>query len=407
MNNFDPRIETILSYVRKIWFICPDLIKSFVWLLLKGFYKTYKRFFVFKKLDKPVNLKSKADGADETEIPKRVIAKAPSDTDWNELLFKRKDIEQVHAHTAVVDIIVPIYDGYDETMRCIYSVLNSKTYCLYEIILINDKSPNERLSKDLAKLAQDFSCIKLITNETNLGFVKSTNKGMFFHRDRDVVWLNSDTEVFDFWLDRIIAIAYTKKEIATVTPLSNNATICSYPIDNKDNFSHLEISDRDLDKLASEINKDAHVEAPTGVGFCMFIKRDALIENGFLNEEAFGKGYGEENDLCQRFKEAGWINVITPSVFVRHYGATSFKSESLQRQSDAYQMVLKLHPEYDSQIKIWSRLSPLSMYRLRLDISRYLIAKDIKLGETSRRILIITHDLGGVRNFLLKHFVKK
>ena len=41
--------------------------------------------------------------------------------------------------------------------------------------------------------------------------------------------LNSDTVVTTGWLERLLACAASDARIATVTPFSNNATICSYP----------------------------------------------------------------------------------------------------------------------------------------------------------------------------------
>jgi GT2 family glycosyltransferase len=64
------------------------------------------------------------------------------------------------------------------------------------------------------------------------------------HKDRDVVILNADTEVYGNWLDRLVAHADEFPRVATVTPLSNNATICSYPETLNDNRNALEISPR-------------------------------------------------------------------------------------------------------------------------------------------------------------------
>ena len=75
----------------------------------------------------------------------------------------------------------------------------------------------------------------LIENSKNLGFVGTANIGLSLHKDRDVILLNSDTEVYDGWLDRMIAISKKDNNIATVTPFSNNATICSFPEFNQDN----------------------------------------------------------------------------------------------------------------------------------------------------------------------------
>ena len=73
--------------------------------------------------------------------------------------------------------------------------------------------------------------ITLLANEANAGFVQSVNRGMALHGDRDVVLLNSDTEVANDWLGRLHAAAHSAPGVATVTPFSNNATICSYPFE--------------------------------------------------------------------------------------------------------------------------------------------------------------------------------
>src|SRR3712207_8814600 len=48
----------------------------------------------------------------------------------------------------------------------------------------------------------------------------------------------------------------------------------------------------------------------TGNGFCMYIRRDCLDAVGMLDEEAFPRGYGEENDFCMRATRDGWINLV-------------------------------------------------------------------------------------------------
>ena len=51
---------------------------------------------------------------------------------------------------------------------------------------------------------------------------------MRLHPDRDVI-LNADTEVNAGWVDRLAAHAAREAHVGTITPFSNNATICSYP----------------------------------------------------------------------------------------------------------------------------------------------------------------------------------
>jgi GT2 family glycosyltransferase len=140
----------------------------------------------------------------------------------------------------------------------------------------------------------------------------------------DVLLLNSDTEVANDWLDRIRAPPMATAKVASVTPFSNNATICSYPRFCSDNACPPATDTARLDALCAQTNPGAVVDVPTGVGFCMYIRRDCLAQVGLFDTENFGKGYGEENDFCQRAAKAGWRNLHLLDTFVLHTGGVSF-----------------------------------------------------------------------------------
>ena len=127
-----------------------------------------------------------------------------------------------------VAVVIPAYRGLDQTRRCIESVLGAQCRIPSRFIVVDDCSPEPALSDYLRSLAAT-GAITLIHNETNQGFVRSVNSGMRAASEDDVVLLNSDTEVANDWLDRLCAHAYRGPKVATVTPFSNNATICSYP----------------------------------------------------------------------------------------------------------------------------------------------------------------------------------
>ena len=103
---------------------------------------------------------------------------------------------------SVVDIIIPVYRGLAETRRCLESVLAFPQRTAYEIVVVDDCSPEPELSAWLRELAET-GAITLLENPVNTGFVNAVNRGMILHPDRDVVLLNSDTEVHGDWLDRL------------------------------------------------------------------------------------------------------------------------------------------------------------------------------------------------------------
>ncbi|MBK6510558.1 MAG: glycosyltransferase [Haliea sp.] len=198
----------------------------------------------------------------------------------------------------MIDVIVPVYDGLEETKRCIDSVLNNKNVTPFNLVVIEDCSPNPAIRSYLQELSGK-GVIELIVNDKNKGFVGTANRGMSLHSDRDVLLLNSDTEVANDWLDRIVKHAESDERIATITPFSNNAEICSFPRFCQPNPLFLGQSVAEIDAVFSSLPA-CQIDVPTGVGFCMFIRREALIDIGMLDELTFGMGYGEENDFCRR-----------------------------------------------------------------------------------------------------------
>lgn len=288
----------------------------------------------------------------------------------------------------VVDIVVPVYGGRGETLRCLRSVLAAPVKAAYELVVIDDASPDRPLSEALRQLAAR-GLFTLHRHEGNRGFVRSVNHGLGLHPQRDVVILNADTEVHNDWLDRLLAIGASDPRIASVTPMSNNATICSYPETLHDNWLPLELDDAELDRLAAEVNGLRWVDAPTGVGFCMWMRRACLQGIGAFDEKRFGRGYGEENDWCQRAIERGWVNAVTGGIFVRHHGSVSFAGEANERRARAMRTLQALHPGYDAAVQRHIASDPLWSQRARLDLAR------LARQRQARNTLLVSHDRGG------------
>ena len=269
--------------------------------------------------------------------------------------------------TIAVDVIVPVYRGLDPTRRCIQSLLSATQATPYELVLINDCSPEPELEDYLASLGR-LPHVTLLENKHNLGFVASVNLGMSLHPERDVVLLNSDTEVANDWLDRLRACASSRREIGTVTPFSNNATICSYPDFCRDNDLPHGVGLSDLDRIFRRVNAGKVVAIPTAVGFCMYIKRACLEEIGLFDAERFGKGYGEENDFSMRAAKKGWLNVLCADTFVFHQGGASFQAAKTGFQSRAGEVLRALHPDYEEKVRRFILLDPLKELRQVIDI---------------------------------------
>lgn len=320
---------------------------------------------------------------------------APETAAWDELvdaLGERHPGSPIKG-SPVVDIVVPVYRGLDETANCLYTVLRSRLAAApdceidCEVVVIDDASPDPALSQLLQSLA-DRKLFTLLRNERNLGFVASVNKGMALHPGRDVILLNSDTEVFNDWVERLHHTAYSDLNIGTVTPLSNNATICSYPNFAGEFHGQFEVSFEDLDGLAKVANAGLTVDIPTAVGFCMYVRRQCLDEVG-LFDLRFGLGYGEENDFSRRIAARGWRNVLAGDVFVRHLGRVSFLTASGDLGREALRIMNRRHPQYIDDIHAYLKNDPPRMLRRNLDLAR------LDRANGKRSFLFVSHNLDG------------
>ncbi|WP_199137411.1 methyltransferase domain-containing protein [Delftia sp. ASV31] len=313
-------------------------------------------------------------------------------------LLGRTTVPAPVLHTAVpqpmpqqpVDVIVPVYRGLDDTRNCIESVLASPCRTHWQLVVINDASPEPEVTAWLREKAAQEPRITLLENEENLGFVGTVNRGMALNTAHDVLLLNSDTVVANNWLDRIRQAAYGDARIASVTPFSNNATICSYPRFCEGNDLPPGMDTAAIDALCARTNPGQVVDVPTGVGFCMYIRRDSLNAVGLFDTEHFGKGYGEENDFCQRAAAAGWRNLHLLDTFVLHTGGVSFGESKSPRERAAMETLRRLHPRYEADVMAFVQADPARTARLALDVARL-------QAEAAQQpvVLAVLHDRAG------------
>ncbi|HSN20919.1 MAG TPA: glycosyltransferase [Usitatibacter sp.] len=269
----------------------------------------------------------------------------------------------------MIDVVIPVYKGYEQTRRCIESVLASAQREPFETVLVDDASPEPRIRAYLDEVAAQGRAT-LLRNEENLGFVRSVNRGMALHADRDVVLLNSDAEVANDWLDRLRACAHGAPDVATVTPFSNNATICSYPFEGWAGRVPGTLGLAALDRLFARVNAGRAIELPTAVGFCMDLRSDALSALGAFDAERFGRGYGEENDFCMRALKSGRRNLLAADVFVYHEGSVSFSDEGAALRQSAGKALVEAHPDYPVRVHDFLVADPANDLRMAVDRAR-------------------------------------
>lgn len=255
-----------------------------------------------------------------------------------------------------IDIIIPVYGAADDLARCLASVAAHTDLERHRVVLVLD-GPQETPPHVPGAL--------VLRNERRLGFAASVNRGMQ-QSSHDVVLLNSDAIVTARWLEKLAEAADSDPKIGTVTPLSNDATLCSVP---RSFARNLIPTGFDLDSFAAHVERVSARERPripTAVGFCMFIRRALLDEIGLFDAESFAGGYGEENDFCLRATARGWLHVADDATFVSHAGHRSFGASRAARQRRARAAMRRKHPQYMATIAEFMRRDPMAAVRARI-----------------------------------------
>ena len=290
-----------------------------------------------------------------------------------------------------VDIILPIYNGY-EYLETLLPQLIKNTEFPYRLILINDCSSDKKIHPLLKTFCKKNISVVLITNSKNLGFVKSVNEGFKISKGH-VVLLNSDTAVPYNWLTTLMQPILADLNIASVTPMTNAGTIASFPQINIDNPLFLNQEINSLNRAFSCYNNTECFTGPTGVGFCMAINENALKDVGLFDDETFERGYGEENDWCQRAIDKGYKNVLQPGLFVWHKHGGSFTSIEKQKLiTKNSKELIKKHPNYKFQVHDHVTKNELAPFRL------YSFIKACENDSQVKSELIIDHMIGGGAN---------
>ncbi len=287
-----------------------------------------------------------------------------------------------------ITVIVPIHNALEHVRACVDALIRNTTRPA-ELLLVDDASTDPDMAPYLQRVAS-LPHVRVLTNQRNLGFTRSVNRG-FAESDGDVVVLNSDTEVTPRWLENLSLAAYRATDIATVTAISNNAGAFSVPKIGRSNPTPAHLAKDEVGLLVSQRSSRIAPETPTGNGFCMYIKRTVIDDIGVFDAEVFPRGYGEENDLSMRAIHAGYRHVVDDATFVFHVREASFGDEKQALATAGRQALDERYPDYTERVRAFVRSDPLRSVQERVAATFAEAPERVR-----RRVLYVIHaGMGG------------
>ncbi len=227
-----------------------------------------------------------------------------------------RDLARPVARSPEISVIVPVHGQLAWTLNCLDGLLRHASRRHFEIIVIDDDSPDET-GTILGELADAIPALRLLRQVANTGFVAACNAGADAARGAMLVFLNNDTRVALGWLD---ALADSFK-------LFPNAGLIG---------SKLLYADGTLQEAGAIIWRDGSAwnvgrgEESNNPSHCHARRADYISGasiaipaalwrtlGGF--DETFAPAYGEDADLAMRVRATGRDVWFQPASLVVHY----------------------------------------------------------------------------------------
>ena len=222
----------------------------------------------------------------------------------------------------VLSIIIVSYNTKDLLADCICSITEHLPRDSCEIIVVDNNSNDG--SREYLQAMRD---IKAIYNNDNAGYSRANNMGINAAKGKYLLFLNSDTQVLQGSLDKMVDYMEKDNYTGVIGPklISEDREIIQMSWEFFPNV-FMEIIKKALSpkniKSSGIIKKIArHLHRRTRsvsviTGASMLARAEAVRQVGMFDEEFFL--YFEDTDLCKRIKGAGWKIVFLREAEVVH-----------------------------------------------------------------------------------------
>lgn len=225
-----------------------------------------------------------------------------------------------------VDIILVSWNTCDLTIACLDSLAAAVSPYHMSIWVVDNASQDD----SVRMIRERHPEVHVLVNTENRGFAAANNQALQASNGRYALLLNTDTIAHPQAISRLISFADAHERAGIVGPMllnpdgSYQGSFAAQPSLGSELLSATGLGVRIFGQWFPNYGPSkAGIAQQAGYiqGACMLVRREALHQVGFLDEQYFM--YSEEPDWCQRMSQVGWEIWYTPEAHITHYGGQS------------------------------------------------------------------------------------
>ncbi|MFA5358505.1 MAG: glycosyltransferase family 2 protein [Patescibacteria group bacterium] len=227
-----------------------------------------------------------------------------------------------------LSIIIANWNTKELTRKCLRSIFDNTKNLDFELIVIDNGSTDGSVEM----IKSEFRQVRLIENEENTGYVFANNQGIATASGEFVLLLNSDTEIIDDCLDKMVGFMQDNQDVG----------IASCKILNPDKTTQLQVRRLPtvwdqaviLTKMHNffpklikkylwlDFDYEQQQDVEQVMGAFMLVRKKVIDQVGALDKNIWS--WFEDVDYCKRVRDAGWRIVYTPIAEIVHLKSQSF-----------------------------------------------------------------------------------
>ncbi|WP_438434603.1 glycosyltransferase [Gorillibacterium sp. sgz500922] len=384
--NQEAHIQLLLKQER----ILQNIYRSSGWKLLSGYYRLRDSVFppqkkrtlfaklAFSFMKNPRKFRGKLTKGNvkkfktymKSDKPEHVLHRVDSylDRHQNEGSSELRLVEQSEEYETLtmpvfdnpkVSIVIPVYNQFDFTYRCLKSILLHTDNIAYEVIVADDRSTDKTI-----EISQLVKNIKIVRDDVNRGFLLNCNHAAQEAIGEYIYFLNNDTNVQPGWCDSLVKLF---EEDPSVGMAGSKLIFADGRLQEAGGIIWKDASGWNYGRLSDpedpEYNYVKEVDYISGAA--IMIRRSLWEEIGGFDER-YVPAYYEDSDLAFEVRKHQYKVVYQPQSAVVHFegishgtdtgsGIKSYQLKNLEKFREKWKSELEYGHFPNAEHVFWAR----------------------------------------------------